>query len=253
MRRAAALLLPALRDARPRLLGLVAFGALFLAAGAASRLFLVGPEGRVEVGRLFAVGGYPLASVLLLLGWLLGRYPMIATLVLTAGLFSRDCERGYARLYLTRPVSPLALYGTRLAALLLLAVALSALFMPAFDLLMLGTWAGPATLVLITAEVLVYGGLTALLSVWTRGDAWIALFLAALALVWNAALGGGVAVPPGPRRFIGLVLPPQGALLRLESAFGAVAPIPWDAFLYAAGWGSVLLVLAGVAVRRREV
>ena len=49
------------------------------------------------------------------------------------------------------------------------------------------------------------------------------------------------------------LLPPQAALLRLEEAFGALQPIPWDAFLYIAAYSLVLLLLAGIALARREV
>ncbi len=253
MRRAAALLPPTLRDLAPRLLGLIAFAALFLVSGALARTFLIGPEGRVEIGGLLRSGGYPLASGLLLLGWLLGRFPVIAVLVLAAGLFSRDRAEGWARLYYARPVAPLAIYGLRLLLVAALAFALSAVVMPAFDLLMLGRWAGWATLVLAAANIAVYGGLTALLSVWTRADAWITLLLALAALVWNAVLRAGIAVPPGPRELITFVLPPQGAILQLESAFGSLEPIPWTAFWYTLGYGAVALALAWLSLRRREV
>ncbi len=243
----------ALRDSLPRLLGLTALGALFLLAGGVSRVFLVGDEGRVEIGRLFLVGGYPLASGLLLLGWLLGRFPVIAALVLTAGIFSRDRERGWVRLVASRPVSIPAVYGLRLATLLSLAFVLSALVMPLFDLLMLGQWAGYATFVLIMANLAVYGGLTALLSVWFRADAWIALLLALAGLVFDAAVRADVGIPAGPRDVVGFLLPPQSAILRLEQAFGAVQPVPWDAFAYAVGYGVAAILLAYLSLRVREI
>lgn len=251
---AATLALLELRARRRRIAALLAFAGLFLAAGLTARLFVAGEDGHVEADRLFVIGGYPLVSALLLLGWLLGRFPVIATLVLTAGLFSHDRAEGYARLYAVRPASPLRVYGTRFAVLAGVAFAISAALMPTFDILMLGTWAGPATLVLILAHVLAFGGLTALLSVWTRGDAWIAALLAIAALVWEALRSAGaLAFPPGVRDVVGFILPPQAAIFRLEEAFGNVQPIPWDAFAYVAGYGIVTLVLAALAVRRREV
>lgn len=253
MSRALALLPPTLRDLGPRLIGLVAFAALFLASGGLAHAFLIGPDGRVQIGGLLRSGGYPLASGLLLLGWLLGRFPVIAVLVLAAGIFSRDRAEGWARLYYSRPTSPVAIYGLRLLLVCVLAFALSALIMPAFDLLMLGRWAGAATLVLIAANIAVYASLTALFSVWTRADAWIALLLVLTALVWNAVLRAGIPVPPGPRELITFVLPPQGAILQLESAFGSQEPIPWSAFEYAVGYGLVTLALAWLSLRRREV
>jgi hypothetical protein len=243
-----------LKARRKRLFALLAFAALFLAAALTARLFVADDHGHVSADGLFVVGGYPLVSALLLMGWLVGRFPIIATLVLMAGVVSDDRAEGYARLYAVRPTSPLTLYGVRFAALALLAFLVSALLLPAFDLIMLGTWAGPATLVLILANVVALGGLVAFLSLWTRADAWIALFLALAALVWNALRESGrLTVPPGARDFVAFILPPQGAMLRLEEAFGALQPIPWDAFAYVVGYGMVLLALAAFLLRRREI
>ncbi|MBI4544495.1 MAG: hypothetical protein HY703_04810 [Gemmatimonadetes bacterium] len=243
-----------LRAAQRRILALLAFAALFLAAGAAARLLVGAEHGGVEIDRLFLVGGYPLVSALLLLGWLLGHFPLIATLVLVAGLVSGERADGHARLFYVRPVSPLRLYATRLAVLGLQAFLICALLLPGFDLLLLGEWAGPATLVLIAAYILVYGSLTALLSVWTRGDAWIALLLAILALVWDALRRAqALAIPAGVQDFISFVLPPQAALFRLEGAFARVQPIPWDAFAYAAGYALVMLGFAALSFAHREV
>lgn len=244
----------ALRARRRRVLGLVAFAAAFLAAGSAAALLFRDPAGHVGFEALFRVGGYAGVSAVVLIGWLVGRYPLIATLVLLAGVVSHDREAGYGRLYAVRPVSSLRVYGTRIAALVAIAFALSAVLLPTFDLLMLGQWAGPATFVLILAHVLVYGGLTALLSVWTRSDVWIVLFLALLAMVWHAVVQSGAApLPPGPRELITFLLPPQGALAALEGAFAEVQPIPWDAFAYAAGYGVVMFALAGVSLAQREI
>lgn len=239
---------------RKRILALIAFAALFLAAGAAARLLVADEHGHVDADQLFMVGGYPLVSALLLMGWLLGRFPLIATLVLMAGIVAEDRAVGHARLFAVRPVSPVKLYGTRFLALAGAAFAISAVLLPTFDLLLLGTWAGPATLVLIFANVVLFGGLTALLSVWTRGDAWGTLLLALGALVWDALRrAGALPVPPGVRDFVGFVLPPQAALFRLEEAFGSIQPIPWDAFLYVIGYGGVMLALAALSIRRREI
>src|SRR5207302_3939537 len=134
-------------------------------------------------------------------GWMLGRFPLIATLVLMSGIISDDRAAGYTRLYASRPTTLLHVYGARFVALAAVAFVISAVLMPGFDLLMLGTWAGPATLVLIIAYVFVYGGLTLLLSVWTRGDAWIALLIACIALVWDALRRADLlsGAPPGTR------------------------------------------------------
>jgi len=252
--RSVALVGLALKARGRRLAVLAAFAAVFVAAAIAVRLLTGGAHGHVELDPLFLTGGYPLVSALLLLGWVLGRFPLIATLVLVAGLVSDDRARGYARIYAVRPTSPILVYGVRLLVLLAAAFALSAILLPTFDLIMLGEWAGPATLVLILAYVLVYGGLTAFLSVWTRADAWITLLLAVTALVWDALRSAGrlATAPPGIIEVVTFLLPPQRALFALESAFAQVQPIPWEAFAHAAGYGLLWLILAGVALMNRE-
>ena len=242
------------RAMRRRLLALAGLCLVFLFAAAAAAVFLRDEHGDVHIDSLFAVGGYPAASALLLIGWLIGRLPLIAVLVLMAGLVSDDRASGLARLFAVRPVSPVTVYAMRFALLAGLAIIACALVMPAFDLLMLGEWAGPATLVLIAAYVVAYGGLVAFLSVWTRGDAWLALLFAIVAIAW-AALDRVALLPvPSPvAQGVGFLLPPQPALFELEGAFAEVAPIPWDAFAYCLGYGAFFLVLAGLSLVRREV
>lgn len=238
---------------RRRILALIATAALFLAAGATAAA-LGREDGHVEFDRLFQIGGYPLISGMLLAGWLLGRFPMIATLVLLAGVVADDRRDGRARLLAIRPVHPAVIYGVRFLVLGATAFLLSAVLLPSYDLLLLGEWAGPATLVLILAHVMVWGGLTALLSVFTGLDAWIALMLALLALVWTSLVTAGMMPLAAPvAEAIGFVLPPQPALLALEGAFADVQPIPWDAFWFCVGYGVVGVVLAALAVGRREV
>ncbi len=238
---------------RRRILALLAFAAIFLAAAAAAHTLAAG-TGRVDLGTLYQLGGYPLMSGLLVLGWLLGRFPLAATLVLMSGVFSGDRESGLARLLATRPVSPSLLYGLRFLVLTALAFALSAFLMPLFDLIILGQWAGPATLVLITAHVLVWGGLTALLSVVTSLDAWLTLLLALVSMVWGSLGSAGLLPVAHPiAQVVGFVLPPHAQLFALEGAFVDVQPIPWPAFWFAAGYGAVALLLAAFFVRRREI
>jgi hypothetical protein len=239
---------------RRRLVALGALCVVFLLAAAAAAAFLRDEHGDVHIDSLFLVGGYPAASALLLLGWLLGRLPLIAILVLMSGLVADDRTNGLARLIAVRPVSPVAVYATRFALLAAIVFAVCAIVMPGFDLLMLGEWAGAGTLVLIAAYLLAYGGLLAFLSVWTRGDAWIALLLAIVALVWSALDRAAVLpVAPALADVIGFLLPPQPALLQLEGAFAELAPVPWDAFAYCAGYGAFFLALAGLSLARREL
>jgi hypothetical protein len=244
-----------LRSRMRRMLGLGAFALLFLLAGATARVLTGSAHGHVELERLFELGGSTLVSVLLLLGWLIGRFPMIAVLVLMSGVFSDDRDRGYTRLFAVRPSSVLALYGARMVTFSLIAFAMSAVLIPGFDLLILNEWTGTGVFALIGAQVLVYGSLTALLSVATRGDAWIALFLGLLATVWYALrrVDFFQSTPPLIRETVSVLLPPQGALLRVEGAFAAAQPVPADAMLYIAIYSLLILILAGAALARREI
>jgi hypothetical protein len=243
-----------LRTRLRRVLVLIAFGLLFVAAGLTARVMVGTEDGRVEAGALFLVGGYPLVSTLLLLGWLLGRYPLIAILTLMAGVVSDDRISGMSRLYAVRPTSLAGIYVRRYFVVTALAFALSALLMPMFDLLMLGTWAGYATLILIVSYIAVYGSLMFLLSVWFRSEVWVTLLLATLAMLWDALLRNGklATAAPGIREVIAIVLPPQGALFQLESAFGAIQPVPWGSFAYVIAYGAILFAAALVSLRIRE-
>jgi hypothetical protein len=243
-----------LQERSRRIYGLIAFAILFVASGLTARV-LVGEEGHVELGELMTIGGYPLVSALLLMGWLLGRYPLIATLVLVAGIFSADREAGFARLYAVRPVSFLRIYGLRFLTLLAIAFLLSVILLPVFDVIMLGQWAGPATLVLIACYVIVYGSLVAFLSVFSKGEGWIALGLALAAMIWEALRRGRALdqAPPGVKEAVSFILPPQGPLLRIEAAFAELQPIPWVAVAYVLGYALVLLIAAAVFLVDREV
>src|SRR3990172_2368409 len=87
---------------RRRIIGLLAFGALFSAAAVTARL-VSGRGGHVEFDALLQVGGYPMVSALLLTGWLVGRFPLIAVLVLMAGVYS---DQHHTRLPPLLPVPP---------------------------------------------------------------------------------------------------------------------------------------------------
>jgi hypothetical protein len=248
-------LLLTLRSSRRRILGLTAFGLLFLAAGATARIFTDTDHGHVEMDRLFELGGVTLVSGILIMGWLIGRFPLIATLVLMAGVFSADRHAGHARLYAARPVSLVLLYSARVLLLGLVAFVMSALLLPAFDLLVLGGWGGPTVMVLIASQIIVFGVLTALLSVFTRADAWVALFLGILAIVWDGLrrIDYFVGMPAFVRETTSVLLPPQGALIRIEFAFAGMQRVPWDAFLYIVIYGALLMILTGVALARRSL
>lgn len=237
-----------------RIAALFGFALLFLAAGTTARALVDTEHGQVEMGELFLVGGYPLVSTLLLLGWLLGRFPFIAILALTAGIVSEDRTSGMSRLYAVRATSLIGIYVRRFLAVALVAFLLSAVLLPAFDLIMLGTWAGYATLILIVSYVAVYGALCFLLSVWFRSEVWLTLALAIAAMLWDALLRAGKlgAAAPGIREAVAILLPPQGALFQLESAFGSLQPVPWGAFAYVMAYAVILLGAAAVSLRLRE-
>ncbi|MBR9990807.1 MAG: hypothetical protein KFH98_13685 [Gemmatimonadetes bacterium] len=244
-----------LRSRARRLVGLSAFGLVFLAAGATARIFTGREHGHVELDMLFEIGGTTLVSVLLLLGWLIGRFPMIAVLVLMSGIFSDDRAHGHARLYAVRPSSILLLYGMRMLMFAVIAFAMSAVLIPGFDLLILNEWSGTSVFALIAAQIMVYASLTALLSMATRADAWIALFLGILATVWYALRRVEFLqnTPSFVRETISVLLPPQGALLRVEAAFANSLPVPADAMLYILIYAVLVLLLAGVGLARREL
>lgn len=239
---------------RRRLLGLLAFGALFIAAALTAR-FVAGQGGQVEFERIMEVGGYPALSALLLTGWVVGRFPLVAALVLMAGVYSEPWQNGLARLLEVRARQPLALLALRVLLALVLALALALLVLIVFDVIMLGRGPGPQLFVLALAHVLTFGAVTALLSTMTRADGWAAAFVIAVAMLWQALLRSGIlgTAPPGIREVVTVVLPPQGALLQLENAFAGDLAVPWHALAYAALYAALALLLAGVAARRREI
>ena len=248
------LIVLALRARRQRIALLIAFAFVFLAAAVTARV-VGGHEGHVEFDRLFELGGYPLISGMLLIGWLLGRFGMLATFVMLAGVFSSDRADGTARLIYARPISPMRVYFTRFFVFALAAFTISALLMPLFDVIMLGRWAGPSTFVLIGCYVLTFGSLTFLLSIWTRADAWLAVMLALIAMIWHALRRGDVlgGTAPGIRELITILLPPHGALVQVEQAFAQSLPVPWVAVLFVVMYSALLLLLAAASLMRREV
>lgn len=243
-----------LQRQRRRVLGLLAFGAVFLAAAASARL-LSGDAGHVEFDALMRIGGYPLVSALLLTGWLAGRFPLIAAVVLMAGVFSETRQNGLARLLEVRRLSPLHTFALRVLVALVLAAAASFIVLPAFDLIMLGHLPGYQLFALGIGYVLVFGAFTALLSTFVRGDAWIAVFIGIVAMIWQALLRAEVlaTAPPLMREAVTVLLPPHGALLQLEQAFAGDTAVPWFALLYTAIYAALALVIAGVIASKREI
>jgi hypothetical protein len=237
-----------------RIAGLLAFAALFIIAGMAARA-IAGREGHVEMSELLGLGNYPLMSALVVMAWLLSRFPLIATLVLLTGIVSADRTRGYTRIYAVRPASLLAIYGPRTIALIAIAFGISAILLPLVDVIVAGQWAGPTTLVVSACYVIVYSGVVVLLSVFFRSEGWIALSLAISAMLWDALRRSGFLAesPPGVREVVSFILPPQGPLFRIETAYAELQPMPWTDVAYVIGYGLVLLLAAAVFVGDREV
>ncbi len=252
--KSAALVVLDLRARRRRIALLVAFAFVFFAAAIVARV-AAGHEGHVEFDRLFQIGGYPLISGMLLIGWMLGRFGMVAAFVMLAGVCSSDREDGTARLLFTRPVSPVGIYLMRFLARSAVAFAIAALLLPAFDLVMLGRWAGPPTFVLIGTYVLLFGSLTFLLSVWTRADAWIAVMLTIFAMIWYSLRRGDLlaGTAPGLREVITALLPPHGAILEIEQAYAQELALPWTAVALVLTYAALALVVGCVGLVRREV
>jgi hypothetical protein len=240
---------------RRRIAALVLFGALYLVGAIVLRTIGTGDHGIVDADKLMQVGGYSLLSAFLLTGWSIGRYPLVIVMVLLAGIVSSDIKSGYARVYAATRVRLIALYASRLAMLLLLSFLLSAILLPAFDFIILGKLSGPQVYVLIAAYILVFGCLTALFSVLTRADAWITLFVWIAGMIWHGMLRGGMLnrVPSLIAQLVSVLLPPLGALNTIENAFANDMTIPWGAFLYVAMYSLLVLLLAGLALSRREI
>jgi hypothetical protein len=243
-----------LRTRVKRIFALLGFAMLFVIAGVTARTLTGGEHGHVEMGDLFQMGGYPLVSTLLLLGWLLGRFPLIATLVLMAGIVSDDRTSGMSRLYAVRPTSLVGIYVRRYLAVAAISFAICAVLLPGFDLLLLGEWAGAATLILIISYIAVYGSLCFLLSVWMRNEVWAVIGLSIAAMLWDALLRSGklAGAAPGIREVVAILLPPQGALFQIESAFGELMPVPWGAFAYIMAYAAILFGAALISMKIRE-
>jgi hypothetical protein len=108
---------------------------------------------------------------------------------------------------------------------------------------------------LMAAYILVFGSLTALFSVFTRADAWVAVFTWIAAMIWHSLLRGGALdrVPGSVIQIVSAVMPPQGALNTIEDAFANTQAAPWGAFLYVCMYAALVLLIAGLAMSRREI
>jgi hypothetical protein len=178
----------------------------------------------------------------------------LSMLILLAGFIAVDRRRGYYRLILSHPVSPLRYYGTRWMLALALSMGAAAAFLVVGQTAAWGEYRGGASgLFLALLSAVAYGGLIAFLSAaLPRGDAWVGVLLFLFTYLWLKELSLG-AEPffPAVRSAISLLLPPQTALQDVYDDLlrGTIA---WDAAAFSAGYGAFWLGMAGLLVRLRE-
>jgi hypothetical protein len=177
----------------------------------------------------------------------------LVMIVLLAGFVSTDRRHGYAHLFLSHPVRPLALYGLRWALAAAVALGLAVLFLVFGQVLAWGEFRGGwAGLLLPALSVLVYGGLMAALSAaLPKGDAWVALALFLPTFFPQLLTFLETAVNPAGYRALLFLLPPQWAFQEVYAGLLAGSPA-WAAVAYVAGYGLFWLGLGAVLVRVRE-
>jgi hypothetical protein len=178
----------------------------------------------------------------------------ISMLILLAGFIAVDRRRGYYRLILSHPVSPLAFYGVRWMLALVLSVGAAAVFLVVGQEAAWGEFRGGASgIFLALLSAITYGGLMAFLSAaLSRGDAWVGVLLFLFTYFWLKELSlGAEPFIPAIRSAISLVLPPQTALQDVYDDLlrGTIA---WGAAAFATGYGVFWLGMAGLLVRLRE-
>lgn len=177
----------------------------------------------------------------------------LCMIILLGGSVSGDRASGWYRMYFAHPTRPIAYYGVQWLLALVLSVGTSAIFLVVGQMVAWGEFQGGWTgLYLALLSAIAYGGMIAVLTVLTRGDAWIALGLYVVNYVLLQAVSLGVNPFPGvPGQIVALLLPPQLALSDvfdgLAAGMIAVGPSIW-----AVGYGLFWLIVAGVLLRMRE-
>ncbi len=177
----------------------------------------------------------------------------LAMIVFLAGFVSSDRRRGYAHLYLSHPVRPLALYGLRWALAAAIALGASLLFLVFGQVIAWGGFRGGWPGLLLPAlSVLVYGGLMAFLSAaLPRGDAWVALALFLPTFFPQALFFLEGAINPAGYRLLLFLLPPQWAYQDVYQGL-VTGTTAWAPAAYIAGYGLFWLGLGALLVRVRE-
>jgi hypothetical protein len=176
----------------------------------------------------------------------------LSMVLLLGGSISGDRREGYTRLFFSHPTSPIGYYGLRWALAYAISVALAFLFLVVGQVVawgsILGGWSG---LLLPALSALVYGGLVAFLSVLlNRADGWIAFLLFFPTFV-PEVLNPLDRLIPAIRQPIMMVIPPQGAFIRIWEGL-LYGVVDWAGILFAVGYGVLLLLAAGLILLVRE-
>lgn len=178
----------------------------------------------------------------------------LSMIILLAGFISGERRRGYHRIALSHPVNPLALFGQRWVLALAISLGAALLFLVFGQFAAWGELRGGGSgMLLALLSALAYGGLIALLSaLLPRGDAWIAVLLFFFTFFWLQAISFGAEPLSYPlRQLITFLLPPQGPMQDVYEEL-VVGRVAWPALSFIAGYGAVMLGLAGLSVRLRE-
>ncbi len=178
----------------------------------------------------------------------------LVMVVLLAGFVSGDRRRKYAHVYLSHPVSPLALYGLRWALAAAVAMVVAVLFLVVGQTVAWGEFRGGwSGLWLALLSTLVYGGLMAFLSAaLPRGDAWVALAMFLPTFFPQALIFVERALNPAGYRLLLFLLPPQWAFQDVYLSLIQGSAMAWAAVAYVVGYGLVWLGLGALLLRVRE-
>lgn len=177
----------------------------------------------------------------------------LGMILLLSGFISADVREGYAAIHFSHPTSPLAFYGLRWLMALGVTLLAAAAFLVVGQLVAWGSFRGGGSgLLLALLAALVYGGLVAFFSAVLRsGEAWLVLLLflptpVPAILDWLQA-----ALPGGAYALVRFLLPPQQALQEVYRGL-VLNSLDWLPVLYAAGYGCVWLIMAGVMLQMRK-
>lgn len=183
----------------------------------------------------------------------LAYFSALGMILLLSGFISTDAREGYTAIHFSHPTSPLAYYGLRWSLAFGVTLMSALLFLVIGQFLGWGEFRGGVHgMLLALLAALVYGGLIAFFSALLRSaEGWL-VFLLFLPTPVPAILDWlQAALPPGAYSLLMFVLPPQHALQEVYRGL-VLGSIEWAPVLYAAGYGLVWLVLAGMLLQVRK-